>query len=131
MNVEKPLKRRMKIRREGAEGNWINFKYETLSTFCFVCGRIGHSERECNIVYASPDKVVARAYGAWLRAPTRNANMNTVSNGFETPVMVVMPGRLVVHFQGQQPPVKMEVEKIMQRDSWRLMELLAKLMVMG
>ena len=38
MNVEKPLKRR--------------------SSFCFVCGIVGHSERECNVVYANPDKIV-------------------------------------------------------------------------
>lgn len=79
MDVEKPLKRRMKIKREGTEGSWINFKYERLSTFCFVCGRLGHSERECNVVYANPDKIVARAYGTWLRAPSKNASMNTVS----------------------------------------------------
>lgn len=79
MKVEKPLKRRMKIKREGAEGSWINFKYERLSTFCFVCGKLGHSERDCSVVYANPDKMVARAYGLWLRAPTKNASMNVGS----------------------------------------------------
>lgn len=63
INVEKPLKRRMKIKREGTESSWINFKYKRLSTFCFVCGKLGHSERECPVVYAHPDKVVSRAYG--------------------------------------------------------------------
>lgn len=71
MNVDKPLKRRMKIKREGDKWGWINFKYERLGTFCFVCGFIGHSERECNIVYANSDKVIDRAYGSWLRAPPK------------------------------------------------------------
>lgn len=48
------------------------FKYERLSTFCFVCGLIGHSDRDCGIVYANPDKDIDRAYGVWLRAPTRS-----------------------------------------------------------
>lgn len=73
LNVEKPLRRRLKIRREGDSWSWVNFKYERLGTFCFVCGILGHSERDCSIIYANPDKVVERAYGVWLRAPTKNA----------------------------------------------------------
>ncbi|XP_074364697.1 uncharacterized protein LOC141705706 [Apium graveolens] len=72
LNVEKPLKRRMKLKRDSNAWNWINFKYERMSSFCFVCGIIGHLERECNVVYVNPEKVVERAYGAWLKAPNRN-----------------------------------------------------------
>lgn len=46
MDVNKPLKRRMKLKREGNNWNWINFKYKKLSMFCFVCGLLGHSERD-------------------------------------------------------------------------------------
>ncbi|KAL8128213.1 hypothetical protein AgCh_014971 [Apium graveolens] len=79
LDVEKPIKRRMKLKRDGNAWSWINFKYERLGTFCFVCGRIGHSERDCNVVYANPDKVVDRAYGPWLRAPSKNASVNAGS----------------------------------------------------
>lgn len=71
MNIDKPLKRRMKIKQDASKWNWINFKYERLSSFFFVCGKIGHSDRDCNVEYASPDKLVEHAYGVWLRAPTR------------------------------------------------------------
>lgn len=78
INVEKPLKRRLKIKREGEGWNWLNFKYERLGTFCFVCGILGHSERDCNIVYENSDKVIEKAYGLWLRAPPKNAaKLNT------------------------------------------------------
>ncbi|XP_074336841.1 uncharacterized protein LOC141674013 [Apium graveolens] len=77
INVLKPIKRRMKIKKEGGSWSWINFKYERLSTFCFVCGILGHTERECSVVYANPDKEVEWAYGVWLRAPNRNAKQNT------------------------------------------------------
>lgn len=73
MNVLKPLKRRMRIKREGGQWSWINFKYERLSTFCFVCGILGQSERDCSVVYENPDKNVERAYDTWLRAPGRNS----------------------------------------------------------
>lgn len=72
MDVEKPLKRRMKIKRAGGTWSWVNFKYERLNIFCFVCGILGHFERDCGIVYAHPDKEIERAYGVWLRAPIKN-----------------------------------------------------------
>lgn len=57
--------------------SWLNFKYERLSTFCIVCGTLGHTERDCNIVYANPEKEIERAYGTWQRAPNRNSRNNT------------------------------------------------------
>lgn len=58
--------------------SWVNFKYERLSTFCFVCGLMGHSDRDCNLVYANPEMDIPRAYGVWLRAPNRNTgNQNS------------------------------------------------------
>lgn len=55
MYLNKPIKRGLKINREGGEWSWVNFNYERLSTFCFVCGLMGHSERDCSLVYANPD----------------------------------------------------------------------------
>lgn len=72
MDVKKPLKRRMKIKREGGAWQWINFQYKRVSTFCFMCGVMGHEERDCDVVYGNPDRTVEREYGSWLRAPLRN-----------------------------------------------------------
>lgn len=72
LDIQKPLRRRMKVKREGGSWSWINFKYERLGTFCFVCGIVGHTEKDCNIVYANPEKEIERAYGTWLRAQNRN-----------------------------------------------------------
>lgn len=58
LDLNKPLKRRMKLKREGGEWSWVNFKYERLSTFCFFCGLLGHSERDCAVVYANPGKII-------------------------------------------------------------------------
>lgn len=78
LDINKPLKRRMKIKRENGTFTWINFKYERLSTFCFVCGHLGHSDRDCEIVYANPLKMIERAYGVWLRAPSKSAQKQNV-----------------------------------------------------
>lgn len=87
IKVNKPLKRRMQIKREGGSWSWINFKYERLSTFCFVCGILGHSDKDCDVMYANPDKVVEKAYGPWLRAPMKNAKVNTGARWLRNPVM--------------------------------------------
>ena len=55
----------------------MNFMYERLSTFCFVCGVLGHFERDCTMVYENPDKEVEKAYDSWMWAPTRNSQVNT------------------------------------------------------
>lgn len=80
LNIEKPLKRRIKLKCENGSWSWINFKYERLGTFCFVCGRIGHSDRDCEIVYANSEKTVERAYGVWLRAPNKNAKLQQMGS---------------------------------------------------
>lgn len=38
LDIQQPLKRRMKIKREGGSWHWVNFKYERMGSFCFVCG---------------------------------------------------------------------------------------------
>lgn len=43
IDIHNPLKRRMKIKREGGTWSWINFRYERMGNFCFVCGIIGHT----------------------------------------------------------------------------------------
>ncbi|KAK6117177.1 hypothetical protein DH2020_049056 [Rehmannia glutinosa] len=70
-DVRNPLKRRMKIKNMGGEWVWIHFKYEKLPTFCFYCGFIGHSDKFCAKLFNSPSVSEDRAYGAWLRAPSR------------------------------------------------------------
>lgn len=87
IKVDKPLKRRMQIKREGGNWSWINFKYERLSNFCFVCGILGHSDKDCDVVYAHPEKEVEKAYGSWLRAPVRNAKMNAGAKWLRNPAM--------------------------------------------
>ena len=48
LNIRKPIRRGSKVRL-GLCGKvcWVDFKYEKLPEFCYVCGIIGHITRDC------------------------------------------------------------------------------------
>lgn len=73
VDLSKPLKRKMKLRRTGEEWVWITFKYENVPTFCFICGLIGHSDRFCSRLFDTPEGEIIKPYGSWMRAPLRKA----------------------------------------------------------
>nr|GLL41721.1 uncharacterized protein LOC109189671 [Ipomoea trifida] len=47
VDVSKPLKKGMKFKKDNGEWFSIEFRYERLPTFCFVCGILGHGDRFC------------------------------------------------------------------------------------
>uniref|UniRef100_A0A803L2P2 CCHC-type domain-containing protein n=1 Tax=Chenopodium quinoa TaxID=63459 RepID=A0A803L2P2_CHEQI len=67
LDVRKPLRRFQNIRNK--EGNVVRttLKYERLPFFCFLCGIMGHSERDC--LNAQDDSAAnGHAWGIWLKA---------------------------------------------------------------
>lgn len=75
IDVAKPLKRKMKIKKAGGSWSWIEFKYERLPTFCFICGVLGHADKFCPKLFEGIDKEAEKPYGPWLRAQGRRAQM--------------------------------------------------------
>ncbi|KAL5814649.1 hypothetical protein ACOSQ4_025290 [Xanthoceras sorbifolium] len=72
MNISKPLKRGVRV--------WIEefgvmvvalVRYERLPDFCFACGYVGHSFRDCSNSEAKHEALHSHApkFGSWLRAP--------------------------------------------------------------
>lgn len=54
----------------GVDAVWVPFSYERLPNFCYMCGFLGHSEKECSFT-TTGGAVSERSelpYGAWLRA---------------------------------------------------------------
>ncbi|XP_060959195.1 uncharacterized protein LOC115699980 [Cannabis sativa] len=92
INIEKPLKRHMKLCKEDGDWIWANFKYEHVPTFCFVCGIIGHSERFCLKTFDQPLDQIVKSYGNGMRAQTRKKNYligaQWLCSGMETKEMV-------------------------------------------
>lgn len=69
IDVTKPLKRRMKIKKSAENWYWINFKYENIPIFCFICGTLGHGEIFCSRLFDTPEADIKKPYGSWMGDP--------------------------------------------------------------
>lgn len=47
LDLNKALKKGTKIRMGGAEPCWIPIPYERLPSFCYWCGHLGHTSKDC------------------------------------------------------------------------------------
>lgn len=72
IDIHRPLKSQMRIKKPGGEWLWVKFKYERLPSFCFYCGRIGHTEKFCEDSFDNHQGQEVRKYDGTLRAPLRN-----------------------------------------------------------
>lgn len=71
IDVAKPLKSKMKLKRDNSAWSVVEFRYERLPTFCFHCGIIGHGEKFCHKVFQRNVQTGEKQYGPWLRAGLR------------------------------------------------------------
>ena len=93
MDVYKPLKRRMKIKKSGGEWLWVDFRYERLNLFCFICGCLGHTDRKCSKLYEYPEGNVLKPYGSWMRASHRKLPVHGGDRWFRLAQTVVLRDR--------------------------------------
>ena len=72
MNILKPIMRGTLVEvDDNGRMIWCNFEYEFLPDFCYVCGMVGHLEKECDVRLKKGEEA---QYGKWLRwmPPRRN-----------------------------------------------------------
>lgn len=60
LDVRSPLKRRKRIRLATKNRASVSFEYESLGTFCFICGLLGHSDRFCRQLFQSSGAISAK-----------------------------------------------------------------------
>ena len=68
IDVSRPLKRWKKILLSNGSSSQVLFKYEHLGLFCFLCGKLGHIERFCDLHFSMAIDSMARGWGNWLKA---------------------------------------------------------------
>ncbi|CAN1780107.1 Uncharacterized protein At4g02000 [Linum perenne] len=73
LDISKPLKREKKVRVEGGKCITCTFRYERLPNFCYICGKIGHIDRYCEVLFQVPEEEIVRVWDERLRAPPRRA----------------------------------------------------------
>ena len=84
IDVTKRLVRGKKISSEGGEPKWVNFRYERLPNFCYRCGLLSHSLKECSEgrIPGDKDGESQLQYGAWLRGePLRRGGKEVFTQG--------------------------------------------------
>ena len=64
--IDKPLRKGGYVKNEEGGKFWVDFRYERLPNFCYICGFLGHDEKHCQ---ASPmEQRLGRQYSEWLKA---------------------------------------------------------------
>jgi 14-3-3 protein epsilon len=71
VDVRKPLKKDTKVMNKHGQWCTVNFKYEKLGVFCFVCGIMGHAENKCEVRFAMVQDDGRREWSADIRADPR------------------------------------------------------------
>jgi hypothetical protein len=77
IRVDKPLIRGVNLRAspEAMEGRWFDIKYEKIPHFCFDCGMLVHSAKECEA-----EKEEVQQWGEWLRASPGRHKKSSLSS---------------------------------------------------
>nr|GLL37811.1 uncharacterized protein LOC109174453 [Ipomoea trifida] len=77
IDISKPLKKQMKLKRDNGSWAFVDFRFERLPTFCFLCGVIGHGDKYCPKNAHGYDPKAEKPYGAFMRARTRRTTPST------------------------------------------------------
>ena len=70
LDITKPLRRFRKIKDKRGREIQVDFAYERLPFFCFACGIMGHSEKDCHAVHEE-DKYEKLGWSLSLKATPR------------------------------------------------------------
>ena len=84
VDITKKLIRGKKINIEGGENRWVIFKYERLPNFCYRCGMLDHTSKECleGPLVNEGEEEGSLQYGAWLRGdPWKRYGGDTTHSG--------------------------------------------------
>ncbi|CAN1793630.1 hypothetical protein LINPERHAP1_LOCUS20057 [Linum perenne] len=71
VDIRRPLKREKKVKLAGGVTGTCKFRYERLPNFCYICGKIGHIDRYCEVRFHVPEDKIVKLWDETLRAPPK------------------------------------------------------------
>ncbi len=73
VNISRPFCRGRKVGLGGEKEVLISFRYEKLANFCYWCGLVTHSDKDCPVWLRSKGSLHTdqQQFGAWMRAQIR------------------------------------------------------------
>ncbi|OMO61133.1 hypothetical protein COLO4_33544 [Corchorus olitorius] len=92
VNVSKPLIGKFKTSRGSGDFITAEVKYEKLGDFCYQCGMLGHSEKNCERSGGNITREIGKGkYGPWMRGLSIRSfgRKEEVSSGRDAPDLVV------------------------------------------
>jgi len=86
IDISNPLCRGRKVRLGGLSQFWVDFKYERMPIFCYLCGMVTHDENNYLVGLRRTERMNAedKSYGTWLRATQER---------LQKPQLVLAPSR--------------------------------------
>lgn len=78
IDVTQPLQRGIKIKFNVFNEVWYHFKYEKLLGFCYHCGIMGHTIRECEEEKGYRTDVGRNKYREWLKVDWLKKGKNEI-----------------------------------------------------
>lgn len=82
LNVAAPLKRKKKVMVGKSMVVYARFKYEKLSLFCFIYGKLGHGESYCPLRLTIDSSKIVVGWDLSLRAVARCRSMVVTDSGW-------------------------------------------------
>ncbi|KAL0444637.1 UNVERIFIED_CONTAM: hypothetical protein Slati_2186400 [Sesamum latifolium] len=80
LDITKPLRRVLKLKTTMGDELLVPFTYEKLPNLCYLCGRLGHLSKACELQLADGfiDSGSNAPFGPWLRAQNTANNRNHI-----------------------------------------------------
>lgn len=81
LRLDKPMKRGTRVKIGNANPCWIPVTYERLPSFCYYCGKLGHTYKDCDSLHdheVEDIDVEKFPYGDWMRS-SRLKNIQVVT----------------------------------------------------
>uniref|UniRef100_A0A803LXX6 Zinc knuckle CX2CX4HX4C domain-containing protein n=2 Tax=Chenopodium quinoa TaxID=63459 RepID=A0A803LXX6_CHEQI len=79
VDINKPLRRGLRIANGSSSPRWCGIQYERLADFCYYCSRLNHTDVECQFVEKDvARKEVVYEYGPWLGASPKKQDRGSM-----------------------------------------------------